>query len=108
MYLERKRLSLLLLLKAPFLLSVWVLERLLTASVTWLSLCVFFSPSVFHLDAEFREPRVIELWEAAKRANLSKDELDSLKVILYIAHRHHQTCASTDLSPAALPVKENS
>lgn len=31
---------------------------------------------------EFREPRVIELWEAAKRANLSTDELDSLKVPL--------------------------
>lgn len=30
--------------------------------------------------AEFREPRVIELWEAAKRANLTQDELDSLKV----------------------------
>lgn len=30
--------------------------------------------------AEFREPRVIELWEAAKRSNLSDDELDSLKV----------------------------
>lgn len=32
------------------------------------------------LAAEFREPRVIELWEAAKRSNLSDDELDSLKV----------------------------
>uniref|UniRef100_A0A672GGG7 Alpha-2-macroglobulin receptor-associated protein-like n=1 Tax=Salarias fasciatus TaxID=181472 RepID=A0A672GGG7_SALFA len=30
-------------------------------------------------DSEFREPRVIELWEAAKRSNLSRDELDSLK-----------------------------
>lgn len=68
----------------------------------------FFSPSVFHPGAEFREPRVIELWEAAKRANLSKDELDSLKVIPDIAHRRHQTCASTDLSPEALPVKDNS
>lgn len=36
---------------------------------------------MFHSDAEFREPRVIELWEAAKRANLSGDELDSLKVV---------------------------
>lgn len=35
---------------------------------------------MFDPNAEFREPRVIELWEAAKRANLSKDELDSLKV----------------------------
>ncbi|XP_055365745.1 alpha-2-macroglobulin receptor-associated protein isoform X2 [Betta splendens] len=34
----------------------------------------------FTEDSEFREPRVIELWEAAKRANLSKDELDSLKI----------------------------
>lgn len=25
---------------------------------------------------------MIELWEAAKRANLSEDELDSLKVVL--------------------------
>uniref|UniRef100_A0A3B3HNG6 Low density lipoprotein receptor-related protein associated protein 1 n=1 Tax=Oryzias latipes TaxID=8090 RepID=A0A3B3HNG6_ORYLA len=32
---------------------------------------------------EFREPRVIELWEAAKRANLSRDELDSLKEELH-------------------------
>jgi len=30
--------------------------------------------------AEFKEPRVIELWEMAKRSNLSEDELDSLKV----------------------------
>ncbi|CAG5929100.1 unnamed protein product [Menidia menidia] len=34
----------------------------------------------FSEDSEFREPRVIELWESAKRANLSRDELDSLKV----------------------------
>lgn len=44
------------------------------------SLMAPFVPSVLH-SAEFREPRVIELWEAAKRANLSEDELDSLKVI---------------------------
>lgn len=41
----------------------------------------------FHLpfpswSVEFREPRVIELWEAAKRTNLSNDELESLKVVL--------------------------
>lgn len=32
--------------------------------------------------SEFREPRVIELWEMARRSNLSEDELDSLKVRL--------------------------
>ncbi|XP_056136229.1 alpha-2-macroglobulin receptor-associated protein isoform X2 [Lampris incognitus] len=37
----------------------------------------------FSEDSEFREPRVIELWEAAKRANLSDDELDSLKEELH-------------------------
>uniref|UniRef100_A0A3P9JQA0 Low density lipoprotein receptor-related protein associated protein 1 n=1 Tax=Oryzias latipes TaxID=8090 RepID=A0A3P9JQA0_ORYLA len=37
----------------------------------------------FSEDSEFREPRVIELWEAAKRANLSRDELDSLKEELH-------------------------
>ncbi|XP_070840362.1 alpha-2-macroglobulin receptor-associated protein [Chaetodon trifascialis] len=41
----------------------------------------------FTENSEFREPRVIELWEAAKRANLSKDELDSLKEEL----RHFET-----------------
>uniref|UniRef100_A0A3Q2PII0 Low density lipoprotein receptor-related protein associated protein 1 n=1 Tax=Fundulus heteroclitus TaxID=8078 RepID=A0A3Q2PII0_FUNHE len=41
----------------------------------------------FSQDSEFREPRVIELWEAAKRANLSKDELESLKEEL----RHFET-----------------
>lgn len=41
----------------------------------------------FSEDSEFREPRVIELWEAAKRANLSEDELDSLKEEL----RHFET-----------------
>lgn len=50
---------------------------------------------------------MIELWEAAKRANLSKDELDSLKVSPYVARRHHQTCASPDLSSAAHPLKDN-
>uniref|UniRef100_A0A8C6UBM2 Low density lipoprotein receptor-related protein associated protein 1 n=1 Tax=Neogobius melanostomus TaxID=47308 RepID=A0A8C6UBM2_9GOBI len=34
-------------------------------------------------DKNFREPRVIELWEAAKRANLTQDELDSLKEELH-------------------------
>lgn len=29
---------------------------------------------------EFKEPRVSELWEMARTANLSNDELDSLKV----------------------------
>ncbi|XP_034543717.1 alpha-2-macroglobulin receptor-associated protein [Notolabrus celidotus] len=37
----------------------------------------------FTEDSEFQEPRVIELWEAAKRANLSEDELDSLKEELH-------------------------
>ncbi|XP_037621586.1 alpha-2-macroglobulin receptor-associated protein isoform X2 [Sebastes umbrosus] len=41
----------------------------------------------FTQDSEFREPRVVELWEAAKRANLSDDELDSLKEEL----RHFET-----------------
>ncbi|XP_033945146.1 alpha-2-macroglobulin receptor-associated protein isoform X2 [Pseudochaenichthys georgianus] len=41
----------------------------------------------FSTDGEFREPRVIELWEAAKRANLSDNELDSLKEEL----RHFET-----------------
>ncbi|XP_069561032.1 alpha-2-macroglobulin receptor-associated protein [Brachyistius frenatus] len=41
----------------------------------------------FTEDSEFREPRVIELWEAAKRTNLSNDELASLKEEL----RHFET-----------------
>ncbi|KAL2097422.1 hypothetical protein ACEWY4_006629 [Coilia grayii] len=41
----------------------------------------------FSDDSEFREPRVIELWEMARRANLSEDELDSLKEEL----RHFET-----------------
>ncbi|XP_072240544.1 alpha-2-macroglobulin receptor-associated protein [Leuresthes tenuis] len=50
----------------------------------------------FTEDSEFREPRVIELWEAAKRTNLSKDELDSLKEELHHfetkveKHSHYQ------------------
>uniref|UniRef100_A0A8C5D8Q4 Low density lipoprotein receptor-related protein associated protein 1 n=1 Tax=Gouania willdenowi TaxID=441366 RepID=A0A8C5D8Q4_GOUWI len=50
----------------------------------------------FTEDSEFREPRVIELWEAAKRANLSKDELESLKEELHHfetkveKHSHYQ------------------
>uniref|UniRef100_A0A8C6U9H9 Low density lipoprotein receptor-related protein associated protein 1 n=1 Tax=Neogobius melanostomus TaxID=47308 RepID=A0A8C6U9H9_9GOBI len=40
-------------------------------------------PSPPDCSAEFREPRVIELWEAAKRANLTQDELDSLKEELH-------------------------
>uniref|UniRef100_A0A8D3CF23 Low density lipoprotein receptor-related protein associated protein 1 n=1 Tax=Scophthalmus maximus TaxID=52904 RepID=A0A8D3CF23_SCOMX len=50
----------------------------------------------FTEDSEFREPRVIELWEAAKRANLSGDELDSLKEELHHfetkveKHSHYQ------------------
>ncbi|XP_037109133.1 alpha-2-macroglobulin receptor-associated protein [Syngnathus acus] len=50
----------------------------------------------FTEDSEFREPRVIELWEAAKRANLSNDELDSLKEELHHfetkveKHSHYQ------------------
>nr|XP_057933872.1 alpha-2-macroglobulin receptor-associated protein [Doryrhamphus excisus] len=50
----------------------------------------------FTEDSEFREPRVIELWEAAKRANLSQDELDSLKEELHHfetkveKHSHYQ------------------
>lgn len=43
---------------------------------------LFIFLSISSSPAEFREPRVIELWEAAKRANLTKDELDSLKVAL--------------------------
>ncbi|XP_041838739.1 alpha-2-macroglobulin receptor-associated protein [Melanotaenia boesemani] len=50
----------------------------------------------FTEDSEFQEPRVIELWEAAKRANLSTDELDSLKEELHHfetkveKHSHYQ------------------
>ncbi|KAM6939723.1 alpha-2-macroglobulin receptor-associated protein [Xenentodon cancila] len=50
----------------------------------------------FTENSEFREPRVIELWENAKRANLSKDELDSLKEELFHfetkveKHSHYQ------------------
>ncbi|XP_071780933.1 alpha-2-macroglobulin receptor-associated protein [Centroberyx gerrardi] len=50
----------------------------------------------FSEDSEFREPRVIELWESAKRANLSDDELDSLKEELHHfetkveKHSHYQ------------------
>uniref|UniRef100_A0AAY5L799 Low density lipoprotein receptor-related protein associated protein 1 n=1 Tax=Esox lucius TaxID=8010 RepID=A0AAY5L799_ESOLU len=38
------------------------------------TLALHLSPSL-----EFREPRVIELWETARRSNLTDDELDSLK-----------------------------
>ncbi|XP_059904247.1 alpha-2-macroglobulin receptor-associated protein [Gadus macrocephalus] len=41
----------------------------------------------FSEESEFREPRVIELWESAKRSNLTQDELDSLKEEL----RHFET-----------------
>lgn len=41
----------------------------------------------FDSDNEFKEPKVIELWEMAKRSNLSEDELDSLKEEL----RHFET-----------------
>ncbi|XP_036372988.1 alpha-2-macroglobulin receptor-associated protein [Megalops cyprinoides] len=50
----------------------------------------------FSEDSEFKEPRVIELWEMAKRANLSEDELDSLKEELkhfetkVEKHQHYQ------------------
>uniref|UniRef100_A0A1A8HHT3 Low density lipoprotein receptor-related protein associated protein 1 n=1 Tax=Nothobranchius korthausae TaxID=1143690 RepID=A0A1A8HHT3_9TELE len=50
----------------------------------------------FTEDSEFREPRVIELWEAAKRTNLSDNELDSLKEELHHfetkveKHSHYQ------------------
>lgn len=50
----------------------------------------------FTEDSEFREPRVIELWEAAKRANLTQDELHSLKEELHHfetkveKHNHYQ------------------
>lgn len=66
----------------------------------------FVPPPVFD-SAEFREPRVIELWEAAKRANLSEDELDSLKVIPRIAHHDQHTRASSDLSASVLSLKDN-
>uniref|UniRef100_A0A3P8W588 Low density lipoprotein receptor-related protein associated protein 1 n=2 Tax=Cynoglossus semilaevis TaxID=244447 RepID=A0A3P8W588_CYNSE len=41
----------------------------------------------FTEDSDFHEPRVIELWEAARRSNLTEDELDSLKEEL----RHFET-----------------
>ncbi|XP_061584294.1 alpha-2-macroglobulin receptor-associated protein [Cololabis saira] len=50
----------------------------------------------FTENSEFREPRVIELWETAKLGNLTKDELDSLKEELYHfetkveKHSHYQ------------------
>lgn len=37
---------------------------------------------------EFKEPRVIELWEMARRSNLTEDELDSLKVTCFSGHLH--------------------
>ncbi|KAJ8247768.1 hypothetical protein GJAV_G00250090 [Gymnothorax javanicus] len=50
----------------------------------------------FSEDSEFREPRVIELWEMARRANMSDGELDSLKEELkhfetkVEKHQHYQ------------------
>ncbi|XP_048851656.1 alpha-2-macroglobulin receptor-associated protein [Brienomyrus brachyistius] len=50
----------------------------------------------FSTDSEFKEPRVIELWEMARTANLSSDELDSLKEELkhfetkVEKHQHYQ------------------
>ncbi|KAJ8272117.1 hypothetical protein COCON_G00109760 [Conger conger] len=50
----------------------------------------------FSADSEFREPRVTELWEMARRANLSDGELDSLKEELkhfetkVEKHQHYQ------------------
>ncbi|KPP79359.1 alpha-2-macroglobulin receptor-associated protein-like, partial [Scleropages formosus] len=47
-------------------------------------------------DSEFKEPRVIELWDMAKQANLSDDELESLKEELkhfetkVEKHQHYQ------------------
>ncbi|KAK1791909.1 hypothetical protein P4O66_013887 [Electrophorus voltai] len=50
----------------------------------------------FSSDNEFKEPRVIELWEMARRSNLSEDALDSLKEELkhfetkVEKHQHYQ------------------
>ncbi|XP_051992976.1 alpha-2-macroglobulin receptor-associated protein-like [Xyrauchen texanus] len=41
----------------------------------------------YSADSEFKEPRVIELWEMSKRSNLTEDELISLKEEL----RHFET-----------------
>ncbi|XP_064420229.1 alpha-2-macroglobulin receptor-associated protein [Latimeria chalumnae] len=50
----------------------------------------------FDLDSEFTEPRVVELWDMAKAANFTDDELDSLKEELkhfetkVEKHQHYQ------------------
>nr|XP_006629679.2 PREDICTED: alpha-2-macroglobulin receptor-associated protein [Lepisosteus oculatus] len=50
----------------------------------------------FNEDSEFKEPRVIELWDMAKRANFTEDELDTLKEELshfqtkVEKHQHYQ------------------
>ncbi|KAL7878140.1 hypothetical protein SRHO_G00047830 [Serrasalmus rhombeus] len=50
----------------------------------------------FTSENDFKEPRVIELWEMARRSNLSEDELDSLKEelrhfeIKVEKHQHYQ------------------
>lgn len=74
-----KHLLWLLLFKAS---SLWVCKYWWGSSLSPWIVYLFISLSVCCLSVEFREPRVIELWEAAKRANLSEDELDSLKVAL--------------------------
>ncbi|XP_077575118.1 alpha-2-macroglobulin receptor-associated protein [Stigmatopora nigra] len=65
----------------------------------------------FNEDSEFREPRVIDLWEAAKRANLSKDELDSLKEELHHfetkVEKHHHYQEQLELSHQKLQHVEN-
>uniref|UniRef100_A0A8K9WNW6 Low density lipoprotein receptor-related protein associated protein 1 n=1 Tax=Oncorhynchus mykiss TaxID=8022 RepID=A0A8K9WNW6_ONCMY len=63
----------------------------------------------FSEDSEFKEPRVIELWEMAQRANLTGDELDSLKEELkhfetkVEKHSHYQLCQSDHRVHGHLP-----
>lgn len=56
------------------LIPNWKNVILIPQFVLWPKKSTFFVP------AEFEEPRVIDLWDLAKSANFSKDELDSLRV----------------------------
>lgn len=55
--------------------------------------CMLFYQFIPYLlfPVEFKEPKVIELWEMARRSNLSEDELDSLKVTCFWGPAHFRS-----------------
>lgn len=58
----------------------------LSVSTVSLTVCLLMTLLFSPPPVDFHEPRVIELWEAARRSNLTEDELDSLKVVLHFQY----------------------